>query len=547
MILHWLLGLWTCIFCGLFLSVSAEGPVQIEAVFPYSLTEGNSAKVTAGSTQLFYIALLHATRPEVMAQVDSELPEGYRAAAGSAWKVSDDGRHLERRWVLPAEYGQIFDSFSVESDETVSEETNPVHITVAGEGWTEEKTISFSVQKPGVAADQKAPLTRQIGWYIQGITVPVDRDGKKDDRQAHNTLYVRDVTLENIRNRLTGEGGTDWNAVRAEPVTYVLVELRNPKKDIRSLHFKAELIDKETGQPVKGLVTASASGGASGWSGDGDSMATEAAISLDGKTVQGVVIPLYADPYAMEEGEYNLRTTIWDDSTSKTSETPMTVVKKRNLGITAVSFAVLCAAGVLLALPKLRKCMLAIGAGGDIAVALFASLAFGGIVVPVTLLGDFFHVILGPFAGLVTGLLSGVLQYMLLMALLVLFRKPGTLSLFFLIKWLLAGMLFGRFTPVAVLNYAVYIGILETVLYLSGFYRKQVISVTYAVFISLLMGISDMAITFFNLQQLMFFYRLYYADWFIGLYMVVNGLVYSSIGSWLGIRIGKRLQQVMGQ
>lgn len=48
------------------------------------------------------------------------------------------------------------------------------------------------------------------------------------------------------------------------------------------------------------------------------------------------------------------------------------------------------------------------------------------------------------------------------------------------------------------------------------------------------------------MQQLMLFYRLYYADWFIGLYMVINGLLYSSLGSFLGWKTGSRLRQVMG-
>lgn len=86
---------------------------------------------------------------------------------------------------------------------------------------------------------------------------------------------------------------------------------------------------------------------------------------------------------------------------------------------------------VLLSFGKIKKTMISIGARGDIAAALFAALAFGGVVVPVTLAGDFLHVILGPFSGLVTGLLSGVVQYMLLMSLLVLFRRPGVTALFF--------------------------------------------------------------------------------------------------------------------
>ena len=59
--------------------------------------------------------------------------------------------------------------------------------------------------------------------------------------------------------------------------------------------------------------------------------------------------------------------------------------------------------------------------------------------------------------------------------------------------------------------------------------------------------IQDAFITMINLEQMMFFYRLYYADWYIGLYMLINGLLYSSIGSWLGYKVGIKLQQVMGE
>ena len=65
--------------------------------------------------------------------------------------------------------------------------------------------------------------------------------------------------------------------------------------------------------------------------------------------------------------------------------------------------------------------------------------------------------------------------------------------------------------------------------------------------ICLLMGVGDALVTFVNMEQMMFFYRLYYADWYLALYMLVNGLVYSSIGAWLGAKTGSKLQQVMGE
>lgn len=524
--------------------IRAEAAVRVDAVFPYSLVSGEMA-APAGSSQLFYVSIEHSNAPEENARIEIRFPDGFSASAGERWRKEADGR-LVSDWTLPADYGQVFDAFSVKVPDGDAGERREILLSVTGDGWREEKNISFAVSAAAAVPEKKKRAAKRTDWYIQGISVPVDSDGKRDERRERNTLYVRDVSLENLRNRITGSGGVDWNAVYNEPAAYVLVELRNPKHDVRSLRFRAELADRETGEAVKGLVTVGAADGSSGWTAENEG-GTNAVIGLDGNTVQNVVIPLYGDPREMEEGEYSLRTTVWDDSTSKTTDTPIHVVKKRNLGIFAVSFALGCAALILLFAGKLRGTILSVGAGGDIAVALFASLAFGGVAVPVTLFGDFLHVFLGPFAGLVTGLLSGVLQYMLLMSLLCLFRKPGVAALFFLMKWLLAGLLFGRFTPVAVLNYAVYIGVIEAALWLGGFYTKKEISTRYALFISLLMGMADMAVTLLNLQQLMFFYRLYYADWFIGLYMVANGLLYSSAGSWLGLRIGNRLRQVMGQ
>lgn len=64
--------------------------------------------------------------------------------------------------------------------------------------------------------------------------------------------------------------------------------------------------------------------------------------------------------------------------------------KRKGTGMFAIGFAGACVAFVIASFKKLRECTIQIGARGDITVALFAALAFGGVVVPVTLLGDFF-------------------------------------------------------------------------------------------------------------------------------------------------------------
>ena len=521
----------------------AEAKTDVAVSFPYSLTE-TAPTVPQGSTQLLYVTAEHVNVPrEETLHVAVELPDGFAPEAGGGWTIA--GQRAETQLSLSADYGQNMAVLSVAASEVAAVGTHTARVTFSGAGLSETKEISFTVA-PGQTekTDKKGAAKKSLGWYIQSVVTPVSADGTRQSGAEQNTLYVRDVQLENIRHRLTGGGAVDWSTAFSEPATYVLAELRNPKKDVRSLRFRAELVDRKTGAAVPGLVTPS---GHSGMAAPAARGATEAVISLDGNIVQGVVLPLYVDPFEIEEGDYSLRTTVWDESSSRTNESPLTIVKKRNVGFFALTVATICALGILLFSGKLCRRIKTLGAGGDIAVALFASLAFGSVVLPVTLLGDFLHVFLGPFSSLVTGLLSGVLQYLLLFALLTLFRRPGVAALFFLMKWLLAGILFGRFTPVAALNYAVYIGILETVLYASGFYRGEEITRTRLWLTALLAGVADMAITFLNLEQLMFFYRLYYADWFIGLFVIVNGLVYSSLGAFLGMKLGKKLSGVMSQ
>lgn len=101
-------------------------------------------------------------------------------------------------------------------------------------------------------------------------------------------------------------------------------------------------------------------------------------------------MPLYINPFTINEGNYNLRITLTDGNTSKVTEVPLTIVKRKSTEIFAIGFAGACVAFVMASFKKLKKCTIRIGARGDITVALFAALAFGGVVVPVTLLGDFF-------------------------------------------------------------------------------------------------------------------------------------------------------------
>lgn len=521
----------------------SQAEYRLDAVFPYSLSGETVEDVPAGSTQLLFVNIENYNNTaDIPVHIQMKAPEGFRLLSD---EISLDGAGntgtVDK--VLPAHYGQTFLSIPVSVSDGAVQGEDMMQVSVSG-GEDQSKNISFAVTPaaPDTETDSKE---KNGSWYVQGISFPVDEKGNRDARQEKNTLLVRDVTLENIWHRIFG-GGIDWASETSKPAGFLLIDLRNPTGSKLPLKVSMQLVDRNTGALAPGLIPAGSEDGGAGAS-DRLERGTEAVIGLTGKKIQVAVLPLYADPFAISEGEYNMRITLSDGVSSRIQEVPATIVKSRSFGIGAVLFAAVCLGIVLLSFGALKRCVHRLGAKGDISVSLFAALAFGGVVVPVTLIGDFLQVILGPFSGLVSGLLSGVIQYILLMAILVLFRKPGVAALFFIIRWLLSAILFGRVSPVGILICAVSAVTIECVLRLTGFFSKKELSRSYCMFISLAMGLCDAFITLINMEQLMFFYRLYYADWFIGLYMLINGLIYSSVGSWGGLRIGARLRQVISE
>lgn len=538
-------------------STVANAGAMLQAEYPYSLEKNNIHQVEGGSTMPLYINLTNFDEAELQeAQIKVTLPKGFAALPNNGWQIDNSlGQQAVTTWQLPSNYGQNFDLLYIKPQEQLQSGQYKIVVEAICKAWQLKQEISFNY----VPSDKPMPTQKvanvvvdksQYNWYIQSVNLPVDAHGNKDDRAAANVIYVRDTTLEGFRNRMTGDGATNWGAVFNHPATFVMLEMRNPQKDVRVLKFKAELIDKYTGKHVPGLMTAGkvVDEEGHGWGGEvGAGSETTAMISLDGKKNQTFILPLYVDYFTVLEGDYSLRITVSGNGQEKIQEVPIAITKKHNTGLMAVGFSFFCALAATALSYRLPRCIKQIGARGAITVALFAALAFGGITLPTTLLGDLLHVFLGPFSGLVTGVLSGVLQYLLIVSLLTLFREPGVLALMFFVKYMLSGLMFGHFTPLGALSTCVSVIVLEAVLYLCGFYKVQQLDKRYMLFVAVLLGLADAAVTFINLEQMMFFYRLYYADWYMALYMLINGLLYSSIGAWLGFKTGSKLQQVMGE
>jgi hypothetical protein len=186
-----------------------------------------------------------------------------------------------------------------------------------------------------------------------------------------------------------------------------------------------------------------------------------------------------------------------------------------------------------------------------VTIALFGTTSFAMVNVPATFLNDVFHIILGPFGGLVTGLFHGVFLYMLIVSLVILLPYPGAVALMTVVRMLLSMLAFGNVSPVSVLFYGVQAISLELMLYVAGITRggkAMLINLGWKQLLTIVMicGVADALSTYINLQALSFLYRLFYADWYIMLCVLVNGFLYTAVGAACGVYLGRELGKIGG-
>ena len=292
-----ILFLFTVIFSALFhLTVYGNESVRLDVQFPYSLNGEKHKVIPAGSTQILFLNIESIDLPkEETADIKVTLPSGIHALKMEGWNTAKDNV-ITAKWKLPANYGQVFSVVSLSCDKDLKEGNYAISVEIRYDGKEYIQKVDFSIGKSEASAAGVSEEKENSTWYIQRIVAPVDEDGKVDQREAKDILYVRDVTLENIRNRLIGSKPTDWPSLLNTPAAYILLEMRNPNKDTRTLHFVAELVDRPSGEVKKGLISVRTEDGGIGWS-DENTDATEASIGLLPQVSQPVIMPLYINPF----------------------------------------------------------------------------------------------------------------------------------------------------------------------------------------------------------------------------------------------------------
>lgn len=527
------------LICILFIQSASAQASQLQASFPYKLGETPHEVFTGREAQL-YIALEKAKQPASTYSLQITLPLGVEVARAEGWtQQSANGLTVLRKQLdLAAGYRAWFDLVSLRALVELPAGTQQIQISITDGNNQREQTIEFEHILTELGAQASADKAKDKSWYINRVILPVDSQGARDERTAHNVIYVKDSSVESLKGKMLGDGTTNWAHFYQQASCYLLLDIANPYFENKTLSFTARLHNRKTGEMVSGLAVNNEE--------DASSVDT-LHLALDGHKGQVFIIPLYIDAGKVLGEEYTLSFSLGDSKDKQVQDVPVSISKERFSAYYTLALAALCLLVLLLNLYRLKSVVNSLGGKSAITIALFAAVAFGGIVIPTTVFGDVLQVLLGPFSGLVSGLLSEVLLYLLIMALLVICPRPGVVTVLMLLKWILAALLFGRVSPIGFTIVAVNIVLLEAAVYLSGFYRTSRLSMSSMVLVALLVAISDAVATYINLELMMFFYRLYYADWYIALFVVVNGFGYTLLGSLLGLRVGGKLRQVTGE
>ena len=391
---------------------------------------------------------------------------------------------------------------------------------------------------------------------FERIVLPLDKEGKQDEKLNGNALVLRDRSLDYFKNVLRGKGASNQEIEAIHPVTHMGLDFSNPAGQQKLVMVEAELLDRNTRQRVPGLYTP-------GSNSDNDGAGAMAAqqerltafVALTGEVRQRLHLPIYADETQLTEGIYWLRVVVEDGEAQVWSrEIPIKVIKKNSRALMTLGVALaLLLIFLLVILKRLPIILAGMKTRRLITIALFGTCAFTVVNVPSTLLNDFFHIFMGPFGFLITGMFSGVMLYMLTGALITLIPLHGVVSLMAAIRLLLGMVAFGHMSPIVLISYGVNAFLLEITLALSGITSARMQDATPAgftirrmVMLALACALADTAATYVTMQGMSVLYRFYYADWYIYMVMAVNGFFYTMIGAACGLLLGSRLADVGG-
>lgn len=377
-------------------------------------------------------------------------------------------------------------------------------------------------------------------FEIGEVIIPSNEKGEPDSRQERNTFLIKGK--KRFWQRLTLS--KDKGRMGTEPATYAAVIIRNKAPYRSILLVKLEVLDPQSGKKVKGFEYPFAAE-------HGDLLGEEQIYQIVGakpESEEKVVLPIYTREGVALPGIYLARVSLFPFGSSikvGQKDIKIKVVSTRYMPFLMAIIGLMTATAGCSFFYWKREQFLGMKGGDLILIALFGTVMFAVVNIPGTILFNVAHVLLGPFSFLLTGFFYEVIFYLLLISLLVLVPRVGTVTLVITVRFLMSSFILGEFSPLSLIYYPTMATVLEGAVYLLGITKgEQAFDKRQIMLTAVFLGLADtyLSFVFFNLSML--FYRLYYANWYIGTYLVVNGFLFTVLAVPFGFRLGKRLKGV---
>ena len=410
--------------------------------------------------------------------------------------------------------------------------------TDIGQTWEQQTTVELRVATI-------SEITEHL--LIESIEMPTDATGTVDPRQREGTIYYPRPLFSWLDTAQTNP---------FEPITYQTVRLRNQREETLHVVVSSTHTDIKTGKAVPFLTPPEAANGGTNRS--------VAFASLPGGEITEIPLPIYFHPMYLKAGksepaapgEYrrDITVKVWgSDATILREERPLhLIVPNRQALLVSLLTIISSTIGLAVVLKLHRQLFAGFTTKQLIVIALFGTTVFVAVTVPSTLFLNLAYAILGPISVLLTGLINETLYYALLTALLIYisgdpesteggnlksYRKgSGVILLVSAVRLLLGGVTLGLFTPMEILYTATSVLLLEIgFLFVKG--RNLFVW-------AIVLGLCDAIAVYVDFQLSILLYRLFYADWYIVLRILIEGFVYTFIGVLLGAKLGRGLWRV---
>lgn len=484
---------------------------------PHGVEESGLA--VGGSNLSAYVFFESYYNGNMNVTVELDLPEGF--------VLRDTPVHS---FSLQTEYDDWYRLVDIYIPENLPSGTYNITATAVIDVEGNKQTV---VRKTQLRVASKEEVADEIS--VAGLIIPSDEDGYGDPSHPSNTLVIRETSP--VLKKLLKV--TDFQIDREELTsTFIGVEVFNKGKSTVPVTITYDILDMKTGEPVKAFKPT-----IMGMKAD---TFCYAAITLPPGSSSLLSLPLYISDNAMG-GDYLLRADVkltGSDWVAAAQDQKITAIS-RKWGPIMITFAstFLGVTAVSLFFMKSKEIMGRFKTRNIVLISLFGTVSFAAINLPMTILWELSHAVFGPFSFLFTGIFYEILLYMLIASLVVLIPKPGVVSLFMMVRFLLGGFITGSFTPISFITLSVSAVILEVMMYTAGITGKNP-DPENRLKVGVVCGIADMISGYTSFSVWMVLYRLFYSNWYITANILIDGFLYTFIGAWFGISLGNRLKKV---